>query len=319
MFGGKREKELADETVRLKELLAAREKTLAQIGSEKDELEEQFAALAVANSQMEKELKLVTEQLRKMTELSEKNHEEAQELKQELLRAKDQTGKAEEAQDGFYNEVKGQNGRILEIVENNKHFTTPMKTITELPADYREGRERLDVQLEQMVDFSKNMGVLALNAAIEAGRMGEAAKKFVTTAENIHSFSNAYEAAAIDVIKQLGMLDGKIEQTEEQTRNLNRLLKDNNVSMGRLLKESNSSILEYENHKCSVGQLASKGAAEDLSGFLERSDTIAEMERHMEEGLLDMAELTKEQKECAGKMEQAFDKIRHAVKEGAFE
>ena len=319
MFGGKREKELADETVRLKELLAAREKTLAQIGSEKDELEEQFAALAVANSQMEKELKLVTEQLRKMTELSEKNHEEAKELKQELLRAKDQTGKAEEAQDGFYNEVKGQNGRILEIVENNKHFTTPMKTITELPADYREGRERLDVQLEQMVDFSKNMGVLALNAAIEAGRMGEAAKKFVTTAENIHSFSNAYEAAAIDVIKQLGMLDGKIEQTEEQTRNLNRLLKDNNVSMGRLLNESTSSILESEKHKCSVGQLAATGAAEDLSGFLERSDTIAEMERHMEEGLLDMAELTKEQKECAGKMEQAFDKIRHAVKEGAFE
>lgn len=30
-------------------------------------------------------------------------------------------------------QVKGQNEKVVEIVENNKHFTTPMKHISEAP------------------------------------------------------------------------------------------------------------------------------------------------------------------------------------------
>ena len=73
-------------------------------------------------------------------------------------------------------QVKGQNEKVVEIVENNKHFTTPMKKhISEVPQALREMRQaRNGERAERMEELSKTMGVLALNSAIEAGRMGRA-------------------------------------------------------------------------------------------------------------------------------------------------
>lgn len=71
-------------------------------------------------------------------------------------------------------QVKGQNEKVVEIVENNKHFTTPMKHISEAPQALREMRQALGERAERMEELSKTMGVLALNSAIEAGRMGRA-------------------------------------------------------------------------------------------------------------------------------------------------
>ena len=69
---------------------------------------------------------------------------------------------------------------MAQLVEENKHFTTPSKFLNEFPVALKAENEKTREELEKMQGCGKQMGVLALNAAIEAGRMGEGGKQFVT-------------------------------------------------------------------------------------------------------------------------------------------
>ena len=71
------------------------------------------------------------------------------------------------------------------LVENNKHFTAPAKSLSETS-------DRLEAHVDscadiaaQMKEQNKQMSVLSLNAAIEAGMLGEQGKLFVEAAESI--------------------------------------------------------------------------------------------------------------------------------------
>ena len=89
-----------------------------------------------------------------------------------------------------------------------------------------------------MAQLSKSMGVLALNAAIEAGRMGDTGKKFIASAEEIRTLSEQFETAADQTGQRLKGMAEKMQEMEEQIRHLNQLLKENNISMGKVLKET---------------------------------------------------------------------------------
>lgn len=126
---------------------------------------------------------------------------------------------------------------VTELVEDNKHVTSPAKYLTEAPAAMRQSNESYEKQLDEMAEYGRQMGVMALNAAIEAGRMGESAKQFVAASEEIRQTALAYEKAAITMKEELTASKAKIEELEDNIHRLVSLVKDSNMGTTRLLKK----------------------------------------------------------------------------------
>ena len=80
--------------------------------------------------------------------------------------------------------------------------------------------------------------MLALNSAIEAGRMGRAEPGFVTAAEQVRAYADDYEAGGAGVKRHPAWGGGRTDRVlEEQVHHLNELLKENNISMGKLYRD----------------------------------------------------------------------------------
>ena len=126
---------------------------------------------------------------------------------------------------------------ITELVEANKHFTTPSKYLTEVPAVLKQTNESYEKQLSEMAEYGRQMGVLALNAAIEAGRMGESAKQFVSASEEIRQTALAYERAAVAMKEELTASQAQVRELEDTIHRLVGLLKDSNMGTARLMKK----------------------------------------------------------------------------------
>ena len=126
---------------------------------------------------------------------------------------------------------------ITELVEANKHFTSPSKYLTEAPATLKQANESYKEQLDQMAEYGRQMGVMALNAAIEAGRMGEPAKQFVSVSEEIRQTAFVYEKAAVSMKEELIASQAKVSELEDTIHRLIGLLKDSNMGTARLLKK----------------------------------------------------------------------------------
>ena len=132
---------------------------------------------------------------------------------------------------------KGNTVDTCALVENNKHFTAPAKSLSETS-------DRLEAHVDscadiaaQMKEQNKQMSVLSLNAAIEAGMLGEQGKLFVEAAESIREASVSYDSA-IDAVKQeLSEAKAEISALKEQVSHLVGLLKDNNVATTKLMKQ----------------------------------------------------------------------------------
>ena len=104
------------------------------------------------------------------------------------------------------------------LVENNKHFTAPAKSLPETS-------DRLEEHVDSCADIAAQMSVLSLNAAIEAGMLGEQGKLFVEAAESIREASVSYDSA-IDAVKQeLSEAKAEISALKEQVSHLVGLLK----------------------------------------------------------------------------------------------
>jgi len=126
---------------------------------------------------------------------------------------------------------------ITELVEANKHFTSPSKYLTEVPMILKQTNESYEKQLSEMAEYGRQMGVMALNAAIEAGRMGEGAKQFVNAAEEIRQTALVYERAAVTMKEELVASQAKVSELEDTIHRLVGLLKDSNMGTARVLKK----------------------------------------------------------------------------------
>lgn len=134
-------------------------------------------------------------------------------------------------------EVEQQYKTATALVEENKHFTSPAKYLSEVPNSLRQNCQSYEQQLEEMTDYGKRMGVLALNAAIEAGRLGESGKGFVLAAEEIRQTAVSYEKAAISMKEEVAASKEKIAEMEDTISRLIALLKENNVGTAKLFKK----------------------------------------------------------------------------------
>ena len=123
------------------------------------------------------------------------------------------------------------------LVEENKHFTSPAKYLSEVPSSLKQNCQSYEQQLDEMTEYGKRMGVLALNAAIEAGRLGDSGKNFVLAAEEIRQTAVNYEKSATAMKEEVEASREKIAELEDTITHLVSLLKENNVGTAKLLKK----------------------------------------------------------------------------------
>lgn len=127
---------------------------------------------------------------------------------------------------------------VMDLVEENKHYTSPAKYLTEAPASLKQSCESYEEQLDEMAENGRKMGVMALNAAIEAGRMGDSAKQFVAASEEIRQTALGYEKAALSMKEEIISQKARINELEEMIHHMVALTKESNMGAARLLKKS---------------------------------------------------------------------------------
>lgn len=313
MFGGKREKALEEELFTVREQSGQRKKLLYEIAEQKDNILEQFAQMTASHAQMEKDINQTKEEMQHIYELAESSTETAGDIHNTLIEVNNGVGTFEVNHSVFVGQVKKQNEKVVEIVESNKHFTTPMKYISEVPGEIREEQQLLRQRAERMVEFSKNMGVLSLNAAIEAGRMGECGSKFITAAEEIRSFSENYEKEAREMGEQLEKSDERIKALEEQIHHLNELLKENNISMGKLYKDCLQNMSSYEAQQINLRELISDTVIGRADALQQSEKECAKIEERILKRMGNLQEEIKDQKSSADELETLCKRVQQSA------
>ena len=160
------------------------------------------------------------------------------------------------------------------LVENNKHFTAPAKSLSETSDRLEEHVDSCADIAAQMKEQNKQMSVLSLNAAIEAGMLGEQGKLFVEAAESIREASVSYDSAIDAVEQELSEAKAEISALKEQVSHLVGLLKDNNVATTRLMKqgvELNHEISVDMIEACRQQIVSIRNTQEEIIKFEERN------------------------------------------------
>lgn len=304
MFGGKKGRILEQELQTAQEKQAQAEQALLGVARKKDVLEEQFARVTVSRAQMDADLSEVVEHVKFVKELADADGGRAERLYRNVIETEEEVKAVQKTQKDIVEKITVQRDKIQEIVENNKHFTTPTKYLTEFSGGLREIQGSIQEQLEKMKEFGKNMSVLSLNAAIEAGRMGEAGQNFIQAAEEVRTFSGQYEQTALEVENQVKQLEERNKELEEQMKHLANLLRENNISMGHLLKESIVCVDDYKKEQTQVNQERLEALKTAADEFRNHHQEIANRQDCI---LVEMEEIGKEfmeQKDCVDELER---------------
>lgn len=313
MFGGKREKALEEELALLRKENEYKEDVLSGILEQKDEVLEQFARMTASRAQLEKDAAQIKEYMESVFELAVNGEKTAGDIYSTIVEARNGVAGFDANHSVFVEQMRAQDERIMEIVENNKHFTTPMKYITETQNVCREERQQLFERAGRMMDLSKNMSVLALNAAIEAGRMGDAGSRFITAAEEIRTFSENYEREAREMQAQLAQSEARNAELEEQVRHLNELLKENNISMSRLYKDSAQNMAAYEGSQVDIRDLIQEDVIGRMDALRQAEQENAKTQEQMLERLDSVWSEIEEYKSSEDELETLWKKLYQSI------
>lgn len=313
MFGGKKEKALEEELASVRKENERKEDVLSGILAQKDEVLEQFARMTASHAQLEKDTSQIKEYMESVFELAVNGEKTAGDIYSTIVEAKNGVASFDANHSVFVGQMRSQDERIMEIVENNKHFTTPMKYITEAQTICREERQQLFERAERMMDLAKNMSVLALNAAIEAGRMGDAGSRFITAAEEIRTFSENYEREAREMQAQLAQSEARNAELEEQVRHLNELLKENNISMSRLYKDSAQSMAAYEGSQVDIRELIQEDVLGRMDALRQAEQENAKTQEQMLERLDSVWSEIEEYKSSADELETLWKELYQSI------
>jgi methyl-accepting chemotaxis protein len=183
-----------------------------------------------------------------------------------------------------------------------------MKHISEFPAALREDYGSMQQQITQMREFSRNMSVLSLNAAIEAGRLGGGGTSFIAAAEEVRAYSEQYEREASALGEKIELAKQRLEALEEQVHYLNELLKENNISMSKVLQSGMQSMASYENSQLDLRGILSETAVGKSDALQQSARETSRIEERMSIQLSDIRDEFGVQGEYVAKLSKFLEK-----------
>lgn len=313
MFNGKRERALEEALDQARDRNERRRRILWEICGQKESTTEQFTRLTASRAQIIQNIDRVEEELQQIAELSDHSTAAAGDVHSVMIEMNNAVESFDANHSVFVGQVKKQNEKVMEVVESNKHFTTPMKYISETPAFMRDDYHAMQEKVKQMQEYSRNMGVLALNAAIEAGRMGEVGSRFIASAEEIRAFSENYEKAAAELEAQVNASNQRVDALEEQVRHLNQLLKDNNILMGKVMKDGMMNLATYEAGQLELRSTMPDAAVGKADVLLQSEIEAAKIEEQIRNQVGYIRGELGEEKNCIEELEHIYKKIQQSA------
>ena len=236
MFGNKN-KMSSDEILEMKNKLEASDTFARNVEKSSDILDTNLTEITESCSRTAEYANQVADNVSSTIESSKSNIDVEASLIHSLDEYGNAVSKTQADIEKLVEKVKEQNEEALKLVDNNKHFTSPSKYLSELPSTFREANQKYSGHIGKMSEYCKQMGVLALNSAIEAGRLGDSGKVFVNSCEVIRTYATNYENEIALMKEEISASNEKIAYLEEQVRHLVGLLKENNVATAKLMKQ----------------------------------------------------------------------------------
>lgn len=318
MFG--KNKVSQEDIERLKRTVEIDDQFFADTGSKGEMFHATMAEIKESHRQVEADVAQVKDNVQNAAALAAGNVEIEAGLGRAIGECRDAMLVQEEKQKKLVLDVHQLYEDSTKLVDDNKHFTTPSKYLSEFPGTLKSDNQQFAEKLDRMQEYGKQMGVLALNAAIEAGRLGESGKQFVTAAEDIRSYAANYDAIIAESRTQLAESKQQIAELEEQMHHLIGLLKENNIATARLMK----SCAEVTRGADAVNEAALSEAlssvVNDIVGLRNADEEIVKSEERNRMQLEDLAEEFHSQQKNQQEIGQMVDPLyRHVIERKAGE
>lgn len=318
MFG--KNKVSQEDIERLKRTVEIDDQFFADTGSKGEMFHATMAEIKESHRQVEADVAQVKDNVQNAAALAAGNVEIEAGLGRAIGECRDAMLVQEEKQKKLVLDVHQLYEDSTKLVDDNKHFTTPSKYLSEFPGALKSANQQFAEKLDRMQEYGKQMGVLALNAAIEAGRLGESGKQFVTAAEDIRSYAANYDAIIAESRTQLAESKQQIAELEEQMHHLIGLLKENNIATARLMK----SCAEVTRGADAVNEAALSEAlssvVNDIVGLRNADEEIVKSEERNRMQLEDLAEEFHSQQKNQQEIGQMVDPLyRHVIERKAGE
>lgn len=312
MFG---KKKITQEDIDcLEQKLSNGTKLLDQWVEKREMLASDYEQIKESEKQMEVDIKQATTNIENVSEYAKQNSQSVAGLSHLVEECKSKMELAEKDYEELCRQIENNLDKCEEIVEENKHFTSPSKYLSEVPAELRGQNLAYRTSLAYMAEYGKQMSVMALNAAIEAGRMGDAGRSFVQRAEEIRNFSCKYEETAREVQKAIEASEEKVKQLEETVHHLVSLLKDNNVAMTKLMRQMQTTAKQVKGSDEIAFSKELTKVREELTGVRNIEEEIIKSEERnrmqMEDILAEVVRQQEAEKEISDELQNMYREIR---------
>ena len=163
MFGKKKQKQ--ETLVRMRNLAQLDEGFFAHMKDGKDMFDATAREIRETYQQLGAGITQIQENIKEASQMAADNGEKEQELTGQLASYQEQEVQSSEKREQMLQNFAQIEQEMAQLVEENKHFTTPSKFLNEFPVALKAENEKTREELEKMQDCGKQMGVLAIGFA----------------------------------------------------------------------------------------------------------------------------------------------------------
>lgn len=242
MFHGREVKKQLEQASQIKAQALLYEKVMGAVEANVAEGRVELDQLGMSAAKMDRSLTRVVDCARDTKEL----HTDANKVLEEIRTKADEALTQEKQMTLEWLEsrvfLETQCEKVSELQEQSKRYTGLSKTLSEFSRQETEDLEKLEQQLQEMESFLGHTATLALQSAINAGRAGEVGREYIQTAEEIRYLAESFSKKVTAAVEQVERMQTSAQEMEKQMRTFIALLKDNNVSLGRIAADAEQEL-----------------------------------------------------------------------------
>jgi methyl-accepting chemotaxis protein len=185
-------------------------------------------------AKMDRGLTRVVDCARDTKEQQDGSNQKLQQLEKEIDSTRAQGATMQDAYEKQLSFAAQQSRALEELMDQSKHYTGVSKTSSELAAKGEDALQKVNNDLKELQGACNAISNLALQSAIEAGRMGDAGKGYVRSAEKIRLLAGDYSDTAASLQEDMKEALGVLREQSVQLHKFINLVKDNNKSLSRI-------------------------------------------------------------------------------------